>query len=225
MSRSKTIAVAKGNKKQNLSRKAKTTQSSQKNQLPKIALVIPATEYTDRHGRSYQRNTEARTPFTGHAIRYPNEIEDEDIPIQIGNVDECGVNGASELLLAIALIKSLESKLQPSHYENGARIFMEMAAKMLLAEDIIEKDFRSIYTPEQLARLKVDLDALKILNATDTIQRMLTSLRDKITVLEKNMGEEVRAYIANESEPSAELEPVLKYIGNVSWANDSPPSS
>lgn len=226
MSRStKTAMVLKGNKKQTASLSPGTAKKVQKNQQPKIALVIPSNDYTDRHGRTYHRDPDAKMPYTGHVIRYPDGEADEDLPIQVGDENQVGINGASPLLLAIGLLKSLESKSTSSHYVSGAKIFLEMAAKMLLAEDMIEKDLQTIYTPEQLTRLKLDLDALKLLNATDTIQRLLTSMRDKITTLEKNMGGEVRAYVKSESEPSAELEPVLKYIGTSIWENDSPVSS
>ena len=177
-------------------------------QSPKVVLHLPLGDYTDSHGRTYTRDPSAQAPYTGHSIRYPNSIGDEDLPFQIGKETD-DINGASDVLLALALLKSLETKDSP--HIRAARIFMEVGTKFLLAEDIMDAEILKLYTPEQQQQLKVDLDAIKLINASDTVQRLLVSIRDKTRALGDHYETSVAAYAASDIDVSDEVEPMLKY--------------
>ncbi len=179
-----------------------------KDQPAKVSLNIPVGDYTDCHGRTYIHDPSAKAPYTGHSIRYPNEGENEDLPFQIGNESDA-INGASDLLIAIGLIKSLSTKDSP--HIRAAKLFLEVGTKFLLAEDIIDADILKQYTPEQRQNLAVDLNAIKLLHATDTVHRLLESLRDKTRALGSYFDTSVAAYIANDEDVSPEIEPMLKY--------------
>lgn len=207
MGTNRSATVTKGNKV--LTKVA--TKVKPKNQKPKVDLHLPYGDYTDCHGRTYHHDPNAKAPFTGHSIQYPTAIDGEDIPFQIGKeTDE--INGASDLLIALALLKSLENK--DSAHVNAARIFIEAGAKFLLAEDMLNADIIKHYTPEQRHQFNVDLNAIRLYNASDSMSRVLVSLRDKTGALGNQFRDAAAVYVAHNAEIPDEIEPMLKYIGD-----------
>jgi hypothetical protein len=207
MARAKHAATVKGN----LVTKRPAAKVKPKDQPSKVPLHIPANDYTDCHGRTYIHDPSAKAPYTGHSIRYPKAIDNEDIPFQIGKESD-DINGASDLLIALALLKSLGTKDSP--HIRAAKIFLEVGAKFLLAEDAIDNEIRKLYTPEQLRRLEVDFNAIKLFNAADTVHRLLVSICDKTKALGTYYDTSVAAYTAHDVDVSDEIEPLLKFTSN-----------
>lgn len=204
----RTATVSKGNK--TLTRGQKVAKTKPKNQKPKVDLNLPHSDYTDCHGRTYCHDPNAKAPYTGHSIRYPNAVEDENIPFQIGEETD-DINGASDILIALALLKNLEKEDSP--HILAARLFFEAGAKCLLAEDVLNTDLFKHYTTEQQHQFKFDLTAVKLLNASDTLQRVLISLRDKSITLGKQYEDAAAVYVSADAEVPDEIEPMLKYVG------------
>lgn len=212
MARTKHAVTVKG---KNVPRtQSSTAKVKPKDQPPKVVLHLPLGDYTDSHGRTYTHDPSAQAPYTGHSIRYPNATDDEDLPFQIGKETD-DINGASDILLALALLKSLGTKDSP--HIRAARIFMEVGTKFLLAEDIMDAEILKLYTPEQQQQLKVDLDAIKLINASDTVQRLLVSIRDKTKALGEHYEASVAAYVASDIDVSDEIEPMLKFASAATY--------